>query len=91
MLKNGLNLLKCILLHERFRYIMRNNNILFIVSQNALVYGADGVSRQIILRYCRYSSAIPIYLLFNLSLKSSTFAVLWKSSFIQPIFKSGNS
>jgi len=51
-------------------------------------YGPDGIL-PIILRNCCYSLAIPIYTLFKLSLSSSSFTTLWKSSYIQPIFKSG--
>jgi len=46
-------------------------------------YGSDGIP-PIILRNCRYSLAIPIYIisLFKLSLSSSFFPTLWKSSYI---------
>lgn len=44
----------------------------------------------ITVRDCRYSLALPIYILFKLSLSSSSFPTLWKTSYIQPIFKSGD-
>lgn len=52
-------------------------------------YGPDGIP-PMILRYCRYSLAPPIFPLFKLSLSSSSFPTLWKSIFIQPTFKSGD-
>lgn len=42
------------------------------------------------IRKCSSSLSHPIALLFNSSLRSSTFPTKWKNAFITPIFKSGN-
>lgn len=44
----------------------------------------------IILSKCCYALARPIYTLFNMSLTLGTVPKIWKSSFVNPIFKSGN-
>jgi sarcosine oxidase/L-pipecolate oxidase len=44
----------------------------------------------IILHNCYYSLSVPLFLLFKLSLNSSTFPLKRESSFIQPIIKSGD-
>lgn len=44
----------------------------------------------VIIYNCRYSLSISLYLLFMLSLKSSTFPEVWKSSFVLPILKSSD-
>jgi len=40
-----------------------------------------------ILKQCRCDLSLPLHFLFSLSLSSGLFPVLWKSSFVQPIFK----
>ena len=52
--------------------------------------GPDGVPN-IILRKCKFSLCLPLFQLFKKSLLSGTFPKLWKSSYIVPIFKSGES
>ncbi|XP_050531542.1 uncharacterized protein LOC126900110 [Daktulosphaira vitifoliae] len=44
----------------------------------------------IVLSKCCYALARPIHILFNMSLSNGIFPQLWKSSFVIPIFKSGN-
>lgn len=51
--------------------------------------GPDGVPSSI-LRLCANELYIPLTRLFNDSLLSGNFPSIWKSSFIIPIFKSGN-
>ncbi|KAF0682281.1 Reverse transcriptase domain-containing protein, partial [Aphis craccivora] len=45
---------------------------------------------EIIYKKCYFSLTCPIHYLFNLSLSSGCFPDQWKSSFIYPVFKSGN-
>lgn len=51
--------------------------------------GPDGVP-SFILKKCAASLAIPLSMLFNRSLSSGVFPLKWKSSFVFPIFKSGD-
>lgn len=51
--------------------------------------GPDNIPSCII-RNCATSLSTPLCYLFNLSLSESTFPELWKSSFLIPLFKSGN-
>jgi len=52
--------------------------------------GPDGIP-EIVLSQCRYALTLPLHYLFSLSLSSGTFPDLWKSSYVQPVFKNGNS
>lgn len=45
---------------------------------------------EIIYKKCYFSLTRPIHYLFNLSLSSGCFPDQWKSSFVYPVFKSGN-
>lgn len=51
--------------------------------------GPDGIPPRLLV-CCAYSLARPLWILFSLSLKTGVFPDLWKTSFITPIFKSGN-
>lgn len=39
---------------------------------------------------CHKALARPVHILFNLSLSSGAYPLFWKTSFINPIFKSGD-
>ena len=51
--------------------------------------GPDGISHRM-LKNCSISLAIPLCLLFNLSLRLHTYPSLWKLAHITPIFKKGD-
>ncbi|CAI6352586.1 unnamed protein product [Macrosiphum euphorbiae] len=51
--------------------------------------GPDGIP-EIVLSQCRYALTLPLHYLFSLSLSSGTFPDLWKSSYVQPVFKNGD-
>jgi len=51
--------------------------------------GPDGIP-EIVLSHCRYALTLPLHYLFSLSLSSGTFPDLWKSSYVQPVFKNGD-
>ncbi|XP_055854501.1 uncharacterized protein LOC129918156 [Episyrphus balteatus] len=51
--------------------------------------GPDGVP-PILLKNCRNSLSKPLTYLFELSIKSGKFPIIWKSSFLIPIFKKGD-
>lgn len=50
--------------------------------------GPDSIP-EIILSQCRYALTLPLHYLFSLSLSSGKFPDLWKSSYVQPVFKNG--
>lgn len=50
--------------------------------------GPDSISPKII-KKCATSLALPLWLIFNKSLKTGEFLNEWKTSYISPIFKSG--
>lgn len=52
-------------------------------------YGPDGVPSSII-HNCAQSLVYPLIILFNTSIKYGYFPRIWRSSFIIPLFKSGN-
>lgn len=52
-------------------------------------HGPDGIPAAL-LKGCVCSLSRPLYYIFNLSLTSGIFPGYWKTSFITPIFKSGN-
>jgi sarcosine oxidase/L-pipecolate oxidase len=52
-------------------------------------YGSDGLP-PIILSKCCYVLASPLHILFNMFHTQGIFPHQWKSSFVLPIFKSGN-
>ena len=51
--------------------------------------GPDGISHRM-LKNCSISLAIPLCLLFNLSLRLHTYPSLWKLAHVTPIFKKGD-
>ena len=51
--------------------------------------GPDGISHRM-LKNCSVSLAIPLCLLFNLSLRLHTYPSLWKLAHVTPIFKKGD-
>lgn len=51
--------------------------------------GPDGIP-EIVFSQCRYALTLPLHYLFSLSLSSGTFPDLWKSSYVQPVFKNGD-
>lgn len=51
--------------------------------------GPDGIP-EIVLNKCRHALTLPLHYLFSLSLSSGTFPDLWKSSYVQPVFKNGD-
>lgn len=56
---------------------------------NKVTLGPDGIPN-IVLKQCIFTLVVPLHLLFNKSLSSSTFPSGWKHSYIIPIFKSGD-
>lgn len=56
---------------------------------NSNASGADGISNNF-LKGCVFTVCKPLHILFNLSLRRGVFPELWKTSFITPIFKSGD-
>lgn len=56
---------------------------------NKLSTGPDGIPN-ILLKNCIYTITTPLMLLFNLSLDQKTLPDMWKTSFIVPIYKSGD-
>ena len=56
---------------------------------NKLTAGPDGVPN-FLLKKCVCTLVLPLYLLFNKSLKFSIFPSKWKESNIVPVFKSGS-
>lgn len=55
---------------------------------NTLRYGPDGVPNFLI-KQCMYSLSKPLAILFNSSLDTGVFPLLWKNSYVIPIFKTG--
>jgi hypothetical protein len=51
--------------------------------------GPDGIP-PVLIKNCSRSLYYPLYLLFNESVSTGSFPDLWKSSYITPIFKSGD-
>lgn len=51
--------------------------------------GPDGIP-SIILKCCALSLAEPLCFMFNMSLQTGIFPDIWKTSFVRPVFKSGN-
>src|SRR5699024_5868644 len=56
---------------------------------NSVVAGPDGLCI-LFLKRCIYSLSTPLWTLFNKSLMVNQFPNIWKTSFVKPIFKSGN-
>ena len=52
--------------------------------------GPDGIP-PLLIRQCSFILARPLFSIFNLSLNSGIFPAFWKTSFITPILKSGDS
>lgn len=52
--------------------------------------GPDSIPN-IFLKNCVCTLSVPLQMIFNLSLDTSTFPSIWKHSFVRPIFKSGNT
>lgn len=52
-------------------------------------FGPDGIP-PILLNQCRFILTEPLYILFNVSLKKGIFPDRWKTSYITPMFKSGD-
>ena len=50
--------------------------------------GPDGVP-SIVLKNCKFSLCLPLFILFQTSLSEGVFPQLWKNSYVIPIFKSG--
>lgn len=55
-----------------------------------LSFGPDGIP-PVLLKNCVYTLSYPLFKLFNLSLQCGIFPNVWKYSYIQPIYKSGDS
>ena len=55
----------------------------------SLSLGADGIPAFLI-KSCSSSLIKPLHILFNLSLLENSIPVLWKKTFVTPIFKSGS-
>lgn len=51
--------------------------------------GPDGLP-QAFLKSCAHTLALPLKILFNKSLASTTFPSLWKISFVRPLYKNGS-
>lgn len=51
--------------------------------------GADGVPSCILVK-CAETLAVPLTIIFNLSIKYGYFPALWRKSFITPLYKSGS-
>lgn len=66
-----------------------NITTLLLKLKSSFYSGPDGIPSCLLIN-CAEIIAIPLTILFNLSIKHGYFPKLWKKSFVIPLFKSGN-
>ena len=72
-------------------FVVDENDIELIIKEMkpSFAPGPDGIP-VVLLKSCCESLKAPLAFLFNLSLASSTFPSIWKSSYMFPVFKKGD-
>lgn len=88
--------------NSEYPYMINSSQIISIVTvytshivnciktfKSSNLSGPDGIP-SVVLKNCSSSLAVPLSIIFNISLKYGYFPKIWKESYIIPLFKSGN-